>query len=83
MISALFLQITGFKKLGLEKKICFCNQKDKDKLNIMVLKFIFLFEYFNLALLTPKKRQKVMKKTSLMHIEAIEMFEYKKNHNSY
>lgn len=47
----------------------------------MVLKFIFPFGRLNLALLTPEKRQKVMKKTGLMHTKAVEVFEYRKNNN--
>ena len=49
----------------------------------MVWEFIPLFGRLNLASLTPDKRQKVMKKTSLMHTEAIEVFEYGKNNNDY
>ena len=50
---------------------------------IMVLKFIFLFRRLNLASLPPEKRQEVIEKTVLMHIESVEIFEYRKNNDGY
>lgn len=49
----------------------------------MVLEFILPFGRLILAALTPEKRQKVMKKTGLMHTRAVEVFKYGKNNNDY
>lgn len=49
----------------------------------MILRFIFLFGYLNLALLSPKKRQKIIEKTSLIYTEIVKIFEYGKNDNKY
>lgn len=48
----------------------------------MILKFIFLFKRFNLAFLSFKKRQKVIKK-KLIYTKLIKIFKYKKNNNRY
>ena len=55
----------------------------KQRQGIMVLEFIFLFERLNLTALTPEKNQEVMDKTGLTYKEAVEVFEYEKNNNSY
>lgn len=49
----------------------------------MILEFILLFERLNLALLPSKKSQEVIEKIGLMHIESVEIFEYRKNNNGY
>lgn len=49
----------------------------------MVLEFIFLFGYLNLTLLPSEKSQEMIRKTSLMHIKLIKIFEYEKNNNKY
>ncbi len=55
----------------------------RQRQGIMVLEFILPFGRLNLTSLTPEKRQEVMKKTGLTHIEAVKVFEYRKNINSY
>lgn len=80
-MSALFLQTTGFKKPGREGDT-FLRLKRRGQ-GIMVSKFILLLGRLNLASLTPEKRQEVMEKTSLMHTEAVEVFEYGKNNDGY
>lgn len=49
----------------------------------MVLEFIFPFRRLSLVLLTFEKTQEVIEKTSLMHTEAVKVFEYGKNNNGY
>lgn len=49
----------------------------------MVLEYNFSFRHFNLPFLTPKKREKVIKKVALKYTKAVKIFEYRKNNNSY
>ncbi len=49
----------------------------------MVLEFILPFGHLNLASLPPEKRQEVIEKSGLIHIESVEIFEYGKNKDGY
>lgn len=49
----------------------------------MVSEFILSFGCLNLATLTPEKRQKVLEKPGLTHIEAVEIFGHRKNSDGY
>lgn len=49
----------------------------------MVLEFILLFKRLNFAFLASEKREKVIEKMGLRHIEAVKVFEYGKNDDSY
>ena len=48
------------------------------KIKIMILRYIFLFKYFNLALLFFKKSWKMIKKICLKYIKLVKIFKYKK-----
>lgn len=50
---------------------------------IMVLEFVPSFGRFNLSSLNLEKRQKIIKKAGLTYIEAVKIFEYRKNNNKY
>ena len=47
------------------------------------MEFIHSFRRLNLASLTSKKNQEVVKKTGVTQIEKVEVYEYGKNNNSY
>lgn len=49
----------------------------------MTLEFLLPFGQLNLAFLTLKKRDKVVKKYELVSIKAVRIFKYKKNNNEY
>lgn len=80
MMSILFPRMILYERYGLEKGIHFCNLKDG---GIMVSEFLLPFARLNLSSLNLEKRQEVIKKFGLTHIEAIEIFEYWKNNDGY
>ena len=49
----------------------------------MVFEFIFPYKRLNSASLTPKKQEEVIQQTGLTTIEAVKIFEYRKNNNEY
>lgn len=49
----------------------------------MVFEFIFLYRRLNLFFLSLGKRQKVVKKSGLIHTKVVEIIEYEKNNDGY
>ena len=72
----------GVRKAWTREGDTFLRPKGRGQ-GIMVSEFILPFGRLNLASLTPEKMQEVMEKTSLMHTEAVEVFEYGKNNDGY
>lgn len=72
----------GIQKAQTQKRDILLLFKGKRQ-DIIILKFFLFFKYINLSFLSFKKRQKMIKKASFTHIKAVEIFEYKKNHDRY
>lgn len=51
--------------------------------NIITSEFLFSFGRLNLAFLSSEKRDEVVEKCGLVFTKVVEIFEYKKNNNSY
>ncbi len=49
----------------------------------MTSEFLFPYGQLNLASLIPEKREEVIQQTGLQEIEAVEIFKYRKNNDSY
>ena len=78
----IFYKWWGLKSLDSKKKDIFFGPQRQGQ-GIMVSEFIFPFGHLNLALLSPKKKEEVLKKSGLMYTKLVEIFEYEKNNNEY
>lgn len=77
-----FFANDGIQRVWTQKKDTFLQLKGQGQ-GIMTSEFLLSYKWLNLVSLTPKKRKKVIQQTELQEIEAVEIFEYGKNNDSY